>query len=203
MDIKKIIIAVIIVIAGIFMYNKFSAAEIINVGNGGSTIVCFGDSLTRGHGAPQGSSYPDVLAKMVDRRVVNLGVNGDTAPAGLARIEQIKEHNPYMVIIEFSGNDFMRQVPFDQTIAATEKMVDYVQKQGAIAVVVETGGNFMLSKYGKEFKRISKEKGAIFVPAIMDDILNNPKLKSDQIHANAEGYKIVAQRVHKRIEKYL
>jgi lysophospholipase L1-like esterase len=63
-------------------------------------IACYGDSITHGFGSTPnaGTRYPDVLAKLADRPVINLGMNGDTiahsinAPneiAGLAGVEQV------------------------------------------------------------------------------------------------------------------
>jgi lysophospholipase L1-like esterase len=42
-------------------------------------IVCFGDSITHGFGSTPnaGARYPDVLSKLVDQPVLNLGVNAD------------------------------------------------------------------------------------------------------------------------------
>jgi lysophospholipase L1-like esterase len=43
------------------------------------SIACWGDSITHGYGStPNGNKrYPDVLAKLLDRPTLNLGVNGD------------------------------------------------------------------------------------------------------------------------------
>ncbi|MGB2578836.1 lysophospholipase L1-like esterase [Elusimicrobium simillimum] len=200
---KNIIIALCALGVVYFLYGKLGAVEIVNMNNNGVSIVCLGDSLTYGYGAGKGASFPDLLAKKVDLKVVNLGVNGDKSTDGLRRINSVFEHDPYMVLIEFGGNDFMKQTSFEETISAVGQMVDIVQQHGAIAVVVDTGGNLFMNKYSKAYKKLAKEKGAVFVPAILKNILNDPKLKADQIHPNAEGYKIVADRVYKGIEKYL
>jgi len=202
---KNIIIAVLAAGALFFIYNKISArpGKIVNLNNNGSAIVCLGDSITRGEGAGEYESFPSLLQKRTTRPVINLGVNGDTAPAGLARINEIDEHEPFMVLIKFGGNDLIRRVPFEQTVRAVEQMVDYVQRRGAIAVIVETGGNPLMSKYGKAYKKIARRKGAIFIPAIMQGILGNPKLKSDRIHPNAEGYKIIEERIYERIKNFI
>ena len=199
---KKFIAAAVILAVTWFIYLKITAPVIKNLGNAGRTIVAFGDSLTYGHGAPRGEDYPSKLARKTAMPVINLGVSGDRSVDGLARIDGVFEHNPYMVLIEFGGNDYMKQTPFSQTVAAVEKMVDEAQAHGAIAVIVDTGGPFM-GKYTKAYKKIAKEKGAVFVPAILSGITTDPRLKSDAIHPNAEGYSIVADRVYKGIEKYL
>ncbi|MCL2888362.1 MAG: GDSL-type esterase/lipase family protein [Elusimicrobia bacterium] len=199
---KKIVTVVVILCVSWFIFSMITKPKIKNLNNAGSAIVAFGDSLTYGHGAAQGEDYPSKLAKKVSMPVINLGVSGDKSMDGLARMDAIWEHNPYMVLIEFGGNDRMQQTSFAQTLSAIEKIVDETQAHGAIAVIVDTGGPFM-SQYTKAYKKMAKEKGAVFVPGILDGIMLDPKLKSDAVHPNAEGYSIVADRVYKAIEKYL
>ncbi len=173
-----------------------------NMNNNGTDIIAFGDSLTYGYGAAAEESYPSVLGEIIGREIINLGVNGNTAADGLARIDDLQDYNPYMVLIEFGANDYMRKRPFDQTKQALSNIVDYVQNTGAIAVLVDTGGPGM-GKYTDYMKELSKQKQTLFVPAIMAGIFTDPSLKSDIIHPNAKGYKIVAERVYKRIKKHL
>ena len=179
------------------------SAKPLNMDNTGRTIVAFGDSLTYGTGAELQESFPALLGKMLNMPVINLGVPGDTARAGANRKEQISRHNPYMVLIEFGGNDAMRGRPFAETKAAIEEIIDYVQSLGAIAVVVDTGGNFKMSPYTKMMKQLAKDKKAFFVPAIMEGIFYKTHLKADSVHPNAAGYKLIAEKVYKKIKHLL
>lgn len=174
----------------------------LNINNGGRDIIAFGDSLTYGLGAEPEESYPAVIAGLSGRNVVNLGISGNTAQDGLNRIEELNEYSPYMVLIEFGANDYMRKRPFDQTQQALTQIVDYVQQRGAIAVIVDTGGPGM-GKYTKLMKKLAKEKNAVYVPAILKGIFTKPDLKSDMIHPNAKGYALIAKKVHKYIKPYL
>lgn len=154
-------------------------------------------------GAPRNQTYPAVLTELTGKRVINLGVNGDTGAAAPRRLAQVMEHKPYMVLIEFGGNDFMRSVPFEQTMASVSRIVDEVQAAGAIAVIVDTGGYYGMRKYSKAYKKLAKEKGAVFVSGILDGVFGQRALMSDQVHPNAAGYKIVAERVYEEIKDYL
>lgn len=178
-------------------------AKPLNTDNHGTAIIAFGDSLTYGYGAAAGESYPAALSAMLGRPVINLGVSGNTARMGAMRKEEIARHNPFMVLIQFGGNDAIRGRPLAETKAAVEEIIDCVQKLGAIAMVVDTGGNFKMSQQSKMLKQIAKERQAVFVPAIMDGIFYNPKLKSDAVHPNAAGYKIIAEKIYKKIRPYL
>lgn len=194
-------VLIIIFAAGWFLFG--GKTEIKNLGNSGQTVVAFGDSLSAGYGAGKDNSYPAVLGRMINRPVVNLGLSGDTAANAPARLPQVLQANPYMVLIEFGGNDYMRSVPFEETERAIRQIVDEVQAAGAIAVLVDTGGYPGMSRYTKLYKQIAKEKQALFVPGILDGIFGKSKYKADPIHPNAAGYEIVAQKVHKAIKPYL
>lgn len=198
---KYFIWAAVAIVAAWFLLG--GKTEIKNLGNSGQTVVAFGDSLTAGYGAGKDKAYPAVLGRMINRPVVNLGLSGDTAANAPARLPQVLQANPYMVLIEFGGNDFMRSVPFDQTEQAMRQIVDEVQSAGAVAVLVDTGGYPGMSRYTKLYKQIAKEKQALFVPGILDGIFGKSKYKADPIHPNAAGYEIVAQKVHKAIKPYL
>ena len=174
-----------------------------NYPNNNTDIVAFGDSLTYGYGAERNESYPAYLSKMIGRDIINLGINGDTSAMGLARVNEIRKYKPYMVLVEFSANDFFRRIPKTQTEKNLMEIVKEIQKIGAIVVLVDTGGEFPMKAYTKIQKQIAKDYNTLFVPGIMDGIFNKSELKSDQIHPNNRGYKIVAGRVNKIIAPYL
>lgn len=199
---KKFILAVLLLAVIVYMSGK-KKPEIKNVGNTGANVVVFGDSLSYGYGAPRGQSYPDLIARKISRLVINLGRNGETAVRAARRVEEVLEQNPYMVLIEFGGNDFMRGVDFQQTVQAVSDMVDQVQTAGAVAVVVDTGGYYGMKKYSKAYQKLAKEKGAVFVKGILDGVFGKTALMSDQIHPNAKGYEIVADKVYQGIKDYL
>ena len=198
---KKILVGV-IVLMGLFYFLRGGKTSIKNFPNSRRTVVAFGDSLTAGYGAPVGTSYPDVLASKINRPVVNLGVSGELAVQAPARVQDVLDERPYMVLIEFGANDFMRQQSRQAAVDAVAEIVDAVQDYGAIAVIVDTGGPGM-GEYTKAYKKLAREKGALFVPGIMKGIFYKPSLKSDQVHPNAAGYAKVAEKVHKVIKNYL
>ena len=140
---------------------------------------------------------------MIGREVINLGVSGDTSASGLARLNELRGYSSYMVLIEFSANDLFRKVPKNITEQNLREIVRQVQEMGAIAVLVDTGGAYPMETYTKIQKQIAKDYNALFVPGIMDDIYGKKQLMSDQIHPNAAGYKIVAEKIKKVIKPYL
>lgn len=189
------------VAAGVYYFMR-TPVEIKNVGNSGTAIVAFGDSLTAGYGAAKGSSYPDFLSRKLGQEVINLGLSGETAAHAPKRLPEVLSHNPYMVLIEFGGNDYMQTRSREAAVQAVAEIVDAVQQAGAVAVVVDIGGPGM-GEYTKAYKKMAQEKQAVFVPGILQGIFSKRQYKSDMVHPNAAGYEIVAGRVYEAIEPYL
>jgi len=178
--------------------------EIVNIYSNGESIVCFGDSITFGYGANKGEDYPAYLARLVKTEVINSGIDGDTSQEGLKRVDtDVLDRKPFLVIIEFGGNDFLRKVPKEATLENIGKMVDRVQAAGAMAAVVDISAGMLLGDYRAGLYKLARAKGAIYIPSIFKGIITNPNLKSDFIHPNAEGYKVIAGRVYKAILPYL
>ncbi len=166
-------------------------------------IVAFGDSLTYGLGVSRENAYPTVLSQLAGREIVNLGVSGNTAQQGAMRMHDIGKSMPCMVLIEFGGNDLLQNRPMEETRKALEEIIDYVHGLNAMAVIVDTGGNYQMSRYTKMMKKLAKKKRALFIPGIMDGIFSNKSLKSDILHPNEKGYEIIANKVYEALKPYL
>ena len=178
--------------------------KIKNIGSRGKNIVCFGDSITFGYGANPGEDYPQALSKMVDIPVINAGIDGDTSTEALPRLtSDVLDRNPLLVIIEFAGNDFLRKIPKEETLKNISEMIDKIQAKGAMAAVVDISAGMLLGEYHKAFYSLAREKEAIFIPRLLNGVITNPKLKSDFVHPNADGYKMIAGRIYHVIMPYL
>ena len=178
--------------------------EIKNIDSKGKNILCFGDSITFGYGANPGEDYPAALARMLTLPVINAGIDGDTSTEGLKRIESdVLDRDPLLVIVEFGGNDFLRKIPLDETIKNIEEIVNRIESRGAMVAIADVSAGMIMSGYRKELKRLSRKYNTIFIPNLFSGILTNPSLKSDSIHPNAQGYKVIAQKIYRVISSYL
>ncbi len=171
-----------------------------NLDSRGESLICFGDSLTEGVGARKGEDYPSLLARELARPVLNAGKRGNTSRDGLSRVERdVLERNPRLVIVLFGGNDFLRRVPLAETRKNLEEIVRGIQERGAMVVLVGMKLGLFADEYGSAYKEITKKLGALFIPDILDGILSDPRLKSDSIHPNSDGYRLMAERISKHV----
>ena len=178
--------------------------EIKNINSKGKNIICFGDSITFGYGAEPGGDYPSALTKMTSVPVINAGIDGDTSTEAIKRIKSdVLDRDPLLVVVEFGGNDFLRKIPQEETLNNMREIIDKIQAQGAMVAVADISTGMILKEYHSAFFNLAREKGAIFIPPILSGIITNPRLKSDFIHPNADGYNVIAQRIYRVITPYL
>jgi acyl-CoA thioesterase-1 len=188
----------------LFIFLASCSYPIKNLDSSGKTVICFGDSITKGVGAPAGRDYPSVLSDLLEGKVINAGVSGDTTQKALMRLEEdVLAKEPYLVIVELGGNDFLRKVPKRTTLKNLEKIIIRIQRSGAMVALVDISSGFILSGYRKDFKRLAKQTGSIFIPNILKGILTDPSLRFDYIHPNEKGYQIIAHRIYKAIKNYI
>jgi acyl-CoA thioesterase-1 len=162
----------------------------------GEVVVFFGDSITQGYGVRPEDSFPSLVAGELGITFVNAGVPGDTTAAGLARIEHdVIAHQPRLTLVEFGGNDFLRRVPLEETLKNLDGIVKTLVAQGMMVVMLEVNVGLMGDPYLEGYRAVAKRYGAVLVEDVMKGILGNPDLKVDGIHPNAQGHRLIADRV--------
>ncbi len=181
-------------------------SRITNVDSRGTNIICFGDSLTIGYGVLPEQSYPSVMGKLVlpGVPVINAGIEGDRTEEALKRFKtDCLEKDPFLVIIEFGANDFFTRVPLADTLNNLQAMIKMLQERKVMVALVDISTPFFMEEYAKPYRALAKQYGAIFIPQVLDGIITEPALKSDFMHPNEAGYKIIAHRIYRAVLPYL
>ncbi|MGV3571645.1 MAG: GDSL-type esterase/lipase family protein [Ramlibacter sp.] len=169
----------------------------------GATVLALGDSITWGTGAPREASYPAVLAQLTGWNVVNAGVPGDTSAGALERLPALLEqHAPALVLVSIGGNDFLRRLAPAETraniaaicraaaAAGAQVLLVAVPEANALAAVARSlGDHAMYAELAAELK-VPLHAGG------WAGVLSDPALRSDPIHANAQGYGAFARGLH-------
>lgn len=174
-----------------------------NLRSSNDAIVCLGDSLTEGVGANAGEDYPTVLSRELAFPVVNLSRRGDTTAQALARLPDVLARSPRLVIVLLGGNDFLRQVPRAETKRNLTEVVRRIQAQGAMVAVAGIRLGLFTDEFSPIYEETARELGAFYIPQVMQGILNDPQLKSDPIHPNGAGYRLMAQRIAEKLKPLL
>ncbi|MGD9301194.1 MAG: arylesterase [Desulfobacterales bacterium] len=165
--------------------------------SGAERIIAFGDSLTYGTGASSGGDYPSQLSEMISRPVMNAGVSGDTTAHALKRLERdVLAYSPDIVLITLGGNDLKNGIATDTAFENLKRIVNLIHNQGARVIIGGLNIPFKDRGFGRAYKKLADETGAILIPNILEGIMGNRELMSDPIHPNDAGYKIIAEKYY-------
>lgn len=192
----------------ILIFTFFSgciAQDITNIDSKGKNVICFGDSITAGEGAGPGEAYPGYLAKkLAPYPVIRSGVDGEITTEALERIQSdVLDKDPLLVIIEYGGNDFLRKIPLEKTLENLEKMIKLCQRKGAMVALCEMRAGIIMKEYTPLYRKLARKYKTIVVPNLLSGIWSNPKLLSDVVHPNAQGYELIATKVYWAIKPAL
>jgi lysophospholipase L1-like esterase len=167
-----------------------------------AVVLAFGDSLTYGTGAAEHESYPAQLESLIGRRVVRAGVPGEVTAQALARLPQmLDEHSPRLLLLCIGGNDFVRRLGNQQAEANVRAMVKLARGRGIDVVLIGTPEPGIGVSPPAFYAGIAKEFGLPYEEGVMAEVLRDNGLKSDPIHPNARGYRVIAERVAERLRQ--
>ncbi len=166
-------------------------------------IVCYGDSITAGHGLIPSQAWPaalqqDLNARGYHYRVINAGVSGNTTKDGVDRLPLILTMHPAVVVVEFGGNDGLRGLPLAVTKRNLETIVSRLL--AAHAKVVLAGitlppnyGEAYIHQFDLMYHQVAARYHLPLLPMLYAHIYTVPgAIQSDGIHPTAKGSRLLA-----------
>ncbi|MET3439716.1 lysophospholipase L1-like esterase [Variovorax paradoxus] len=170
-------------------------------------VLALGDSLTFGYGAPPSAAWPVKLGELTGWQIENEGLNGDTSAGALERLTALLAAGSYdAILIGIGGNDMLRGV---SPSATRENLASLVSQARAhtpyVALLATPAPDAMRAAVGSLsdapfYEEIAKSGQALLVANVYSSVLSDASLRSDRIHANAEGYARVAQQLAEQLK---
>jgi lysophospholipase L1-like esterase len=159
-------------------------------------VLAFGDSITHGTGARPEDSYPEILAKLIGRRVVRAGVPGEATANGVLRLpDLLDEVKPKILVLCMGGNDMLRKVEPVTIEANLRSMVRMARDRGIAVVLIAVPKPALFGGNAAFYKDIAKENDLPLEGDILKGVLFDNEFKADPIHPNAKGYRRIAEAI--------
>jgi acyl-CoA thioesterase-1 len=169
-------------------------------------VVALGDSLTAGLGVAPDEAWPALVELRIRReglpfRMVNAGVSGDTSAGGLRRVEWTLRSRPEVAVVALGANDGLRGQPVE---ALRDNLAATVERLRTAGARVLLAGMRLPPNYGAAYVRafagvygeVARRTGVPLMPFLLEGVAGNPALnQADGIHPNAEGHRVIAERV--------
>ncbi len=163
-------------------------------------VLAFGDSLTYGYGdgVKPDESYPAVLSGLIGRQVINAGIPGEISADGAARLPALLDRfHPSLLILCHGANDILRQLDRKQAAANLRTMVQAARDRGISVVLVGVPDFTLTLSTPAYYGEIAREYNLPFEDGTLAKIERHSDLKSDMIHPNATGYRMMAEAIAK------
>lgn len=161
------------------------------------TILAFGDSLTYGTGVSREESYPSVLQQLSGRQVINAGVPGEVTAQGVKRLpDLLGKHSPDLLILIHGGNDMLRKKNLDMATNNLRTMILIAQERNIPVIMLAVPNPTLILSPAKFYEDLADSMGVPIEVDAISDILQYPSNKSDAIHPNAAGYRMMAKSIH-------
>lgn len=167
----------------------------------GAVVLVLGDSISAGYRLAPEDAWPARLAERTGWVVVNGGVSGDTTAQARARLpDLIDAHQPTLVIVELGGNDMLRKQSVAEASANLEAIVQQVRDAGARPVLMAipqpslAGAVFQRLSDAPFYEELAKRLDVPLLADVVSEVLSDPALKIDQLHPNAEGSRLLADK---------
>ncbi len=194
-----------VAILGLFFFVNFSKnPQIKNYPSKGQDVIAFGDSLIFGQGASSNDkNFISLLSQKIGKKIINLGVPGNTTQDALDRINELDKYNPKVVIVLLGGNDYLKKVPIETTFKNLEKIIKKVQDRGSVVLLLGVRGGLLTDKFDTEFEKISSKYHTVYVSNVLSGLITNMQYMSDAVHPNDLGYEKIADRVYPVLVKLI
>ncbi len=167
-----------------------------------AVILAFGDSLTNGNGAKEGESYPAVLESLTGRKVINAGVSGEESTEGLARLtDALEEYQPKLLILCHGGNDLLRKKNAAKMETNVRAMIQLAKDKNIPVVLLGVPKPGLFLSTAEVYKSIAESTNVIFIENLVLDVLKDKTLKSDTVHPNKDGYRVMADTINSVLQE--
>ncbi len=200
--IKKCLCTVLLLAAVLLVPTACSSAPQLPLLATDAVILAFGDSLTAGTGAGETESYPAVLARLTGRVVVNAGVPGEVTADGLKRLPGLLEReHPALLILCHGGNDQLLRQDHQLIADNLRAMLRAAGERGVPVLLVAVPSPDLTLKPPPLYEELSREFRIPLERKALRNILGKRSLKSDYIHPNASGYRMLAEAFAAQLKK--
>ena len=167
-----------------------------------ATILAFGDSLTFGTGAGEAESYPAVLARLTGRKFINAGIPGEVSAVGLLRLPELLERErPALLILCHGGNDLIARRNHRLIADNLRAMIRTAGDRGVPVLLVAVPALGITLKPPNLYQELAREFSIPLEGKALAHILGKSSLKSDYIHPNAAGYRLLAEALAELLKK--
>ena len=169
-------------------------------------VLCVGDSLTRG--SPGNTGYPEYLQQLTGWLTINAGNPGEASNATDARfLSELKKYRPDLVLLCIGTNDHTLGIKPEYTQGYIQNMIkkaveegmstrlwQFITIQRAVIATPDYSNGIPITQ-AADNPLYAKLYSAHVISGVLADVMVQPDMRADDVHLNALGYQVLAQRI--------
>ncbi len=168
-------------------------------------VTVLGDSITAGLGLSSDMAMPARLQAALDKlsvktRVQGFGVLGDTSAGGLSRVERVPADTA-VCLVALGGNDLLQGLDPSLTRANLRAIIQRLKERNIRVVLAGVTAPALLGvDYARRFNalypELAREQGVFYAPDFYTGVIGVSRfMQRDGIHPNADGARVIAERL--------
>lgn len=177
-------------------------------------LLCLGDSLTAGYLLPAGQGFAPALERALrgrglDVETVDAGVSGDTATAGLERLDWALGEGADAAIVELGANDMFRGLDPALTEKALDAILTRLKERNVRPILAgmraspALGADFV-ARFDAIYPALAARHGVPLYPFFLEGVAGDPALNlKDGIHPTKAGVEKIVAGILPLVEKTL
>jgi acyl-CoA thioesterase-1 len=177
-------------------------------------LVVFGDSLSAGYQLAADKAFPAQLEAALRAKghavsIVNAGVSGDTASAGLERLDWSVAEGTDGVIVELGANDALRGIDPAVTRKALAGILARLKERNIPVLLAgmlapPNMGHAFTERFNTIYDDLAREYGVPLYPFFLEGVAaNQALLLADGMHPSPEGVAVIVKNILPAVEKFL
>lgn len=113
----------------------------------------------------------------------------------------LDRERPDLLLLCHGGNDILRGLNKDAMQANLQAMIDLALQRNIAVVLIAVPQRSLLLRSEPRYRQLADANSIALEADVVAEVLAESHLRSDQIHPNAEGYKIMAEAVQRLLQK--
>jgi len=113
----------------------------------------------------------------------------------------LEQHQPDLVVLCHGGNDLIRRLDKRQLQNNLNQMIELIKQHNAQVVMIAVPTLGLGLTVPDLYPQVALQHQLPIEMDVLVDVESQPALKSDPIHPNAEGYRIMANQIYHLLQQ--
>ena len=113
----------------------------------------------------------------------------------------LNEYQPDLLILCHGGNDILRKKDTARMAMNIKAMIELAKGKNIPVILLAVPEFGLFLSPAEVYNEIAESTGVYFIEDLVPDILSDNSMKSDSVHPNNKGYRVMAETIYHVLKK--